>query len=104
MLQNFQATVNETQQSLRQRKRSNSKQSLSAHKSPTVQRADQMEMIHANASERIPNRKRPMNPVQNADMNVVKIYHELTDDFGNMLRDSKTFNLKDSQAADNLLQ
>lgn len=55
-----------------------------------------MDMIHANASERIPNRKRPMNQVQNADINVVKIYHELTDDFGNMLRDSKTFNLKDS--------
>ena len=38
-----------------------------------------------------------MKAMPDDDQNVIKIYHELTDSFGNPLRNSKTFNLKDKQ-------
>jgi len=52
------------------------------------------EKVQLNASDRIPCRKRLYKGEQEKQQ-VVKIYHELTDDFGNPLRNSKTFNLRE---------
>ena len=53
--------------------------------------------IEARPSEKIPARKRGGIESGIVKDNVVKIYHELTDSFGNPLKTSKTFSLEEKQ-------
>lgn len=53
--------------------------------------------VELHASDLIPQRKRGIQAGVSEEK-VVKIYHELTDSFGNPLKSSKTFNLKEKEA------
>lgn len=55
------------------------------------------ERVELHTSDLIPSKKRGIQ-AGIAEESVVKIYHELTDSFGNPLKSSKTFNLKDKEA------
>lgn len=53
------------------------------------------------AGDKIPHRGHDIRGINSKpDANVVKIYHEMTDDFGNVIRDARTFDLKDNQASE----
>ena len=70
---------------------SNIKRSYSAKRHRSNSHTDRIELY---STDKIPMRKRGIEAGISRE-NVVKIYHELTDSFGNPLRNSKTFNLKD---------
>lgn len=74
---------------------------ISQHKEHSLsasQANNSREPADIQAIEKIPFSYKTMGDLNPREPNIVKIYHEMTDDFGKVLRDSKTFNLKDSQA------
>ena len=54
--------------------------------------------MEINPTDRIPMMSQDIRGINNRpETNVVKIYHEMTDDFGNIIRDQRTFNMKDAK-------